>query len=385
VLTGRWLRGKAAVAARAFRDGGVGGLASVSWRRLISLYRDSTRALRPTTRRVMEFGVRPHLLRGRVSHLHGPTHVDYAPDELLVITVVRNGALHVRSFMEHYRALGVRHHVFLDNGSTDDTVERLCAYSGVTVLQTDAPYDRFENTMKRYLAERFSPGRWNLCADIDELFEYPFARELPLPGFLEYLNGRRFTAVVAQMLDMFSELPLDEVESRPDDRLTDTYTHYDISAVSRHPYVWSDPPRPEVSKHVGGIRRTVFGTNNGLTKAALVLMDGSVKPFVEWHQAVGAAVADVTGVLMHYPFVSTFRQKVEEAVRTGRYGTTTTHEYVSYGKELARNPRLCLKRPSARRFTGLEPLIADGFVVVSDDYVRWAREHTRDAVRHRRG
>ena len=29
--------------------------------------------------------------------------------------------------------------------------------------------------MKRYLAERFSPGRWNLCADIDELSDYPFS------------------------------------------------------------------------------------------------------------------------------------------------------------------------------------------------------------------
>ena len=32
--------------------------------------------------------------------------------------------------------------------------------------------------------------------------------------------------------------------------------------------------------HRGGVRRTVFGTSNGLTKAALVLMDGNVKPFV---------------------------------------------------------------------------------------------------------
>ena len=321
----------------------------------------------------MDFGVRPHLLRGRVKHLYGPTRIDYAPDELLVITVVRNGALHVRSFIEHYRALGVRHCVFLDNGSTDDTVHRLCAYGGVTVLRTDAPYDRFENTMKRYLAERFSRGRWNLCADIDELFDYPFSRELPLAGFLEYLHGRRFTALVAQMLDMFSELPLGEHESSPDDRLMDTYRYYDISAIDRHPYEWADPPRPAVAMHWGGIRRTVFGTNNGLTKAALVLMDGKAKPFVDWHQVTGAAVADVTGVLMHYPFVSTFRQKVEDAVRTGRYGGITTDEYVSYAKELARNPRLCIKGPSARLFTGLEALIADGFLIVSDDYLRWIR------------
>jgi hypothetical protein len=110
-----------------------------------------------------------------------------------------------------------------------------------------------------------------------------------------------------------------------------------------------------------------------------VLMDGKVKPFVEWHHAAGAAVADVTGVLMHYPFVSTFRQKVEDAVRTGRYGATTTEEYVGYDRELERNPRLCLKGPSARLFTGLEPLIADGFLVVSDDYLRWVRDYTTDA------
>jgi Glycosyl transferase family 2 len=381
VLTGPGVRSKAGTATRAFRSGGVGRLASVLRQKLIDLRRDSTRALRSTARRAMEFGVRPHLLRGRVSHLYGPAHIDYAPDELLVITVVRNGALYVRSFLEHYRALGVRHCVFLDNCSTDDTVDRLCAHAGVTVLQTDAPYEKFENTMKRYLAERFSAHRWNLCADIDELFDYPLACELPLEGFLQYLNERRFTAVVAQMLDMFSELPLGEHESSPDDRLMDTYGYYDISAIDRHPYEWADPPRPAVAMHWGGIRRTVFGTNNGLTKAALVLMDGKVKPFVGWHQVTGAAVADVTGVLMHYPFVSSFRQKVEDAVRTGRYGAITTNEYVSYGKELARNPRLCLKGPSARLFTGLEPLIADGFLVVSDDYLRWVAT-TRGTLRH---
>ena len=184
----------------------------------------------------MEFGVRPHLLRGRVTHLYGPARVDYAPDELLVITVVRNGALYVR--VVHGALPGARRPALCVSRQPLHRRHRreICAHiSGVTVLQTDAPYEKFENTMKRYLAERFSPDRWNLCADIDELFDYPFARELPISGFLGYLNQRRFTAVVAQMLDMFSELPLGEIESSPDDRLMDTYTYYDISAIDKHP------------------------------------------------------------------------------------------------------------------------------------------------------
>lgn len=332
------------------------------------------RSLRAAKRRVLEFAVRPLLLRGRVRHVHGPADVSYGPDELLVISVVRNGALYVKSFMEHYLALGVRHCVFLDNGSTDATVDMLREYPRVTVLKTDAPYDRFENTMKRYLAERFSNGRWNLCADIDELFDYPFSDRLPLTGFLQYLNARRFSAVVAQLLDMFSPLPLTDLKSTVDDRLKEKYTHYDISGIDAPPYEWSQPSSPDIRMHWGGIRRAIFGTGNGLTKAALVNMNGRVKPFVSWHHATGALVADVSCVLLHYPFVSAFADKVQDAVRTRRYGVTTTDEYVAYADMLQRNPRLSLMRPSARCFAGLEPLIAEHFIVVSDEYRRWVDE-----------
>ena len=333
------------------------------------------RRIRAATRRALEFGVRPHLLRRRIQHVHGPADVAYGEDELLVISVVRNGALYVESFMEHYAALGVAHCVFLDNGSTDDTVARLTAHPRVTVLRTGVPYDRYENTMKRYLAERFSPGRWHLCADIDELFDYPCSDRLPLCWFLRYLDARCFTAGVAQMLDMFSDVPLAALRSTPRDRLKTTYPYYDLSAIEPRPYEWSTLSSPAVRMHWGGIRRTVFGTDNGLTKAALVRMDGRVRPFVEWHQATGALVADVSTVLLHYPFVSTFVEKVHDAVRTGRYGAVTTGEYVSYARALARDPSLVLMRPTARRFTGLDPLVEEGFLVVSEAYRRWVEAH----------
>jgi Glycosyl transferase family 2 len=42
--------------------------------------------------------------------------------------LVRDGRPYVRSFVEHYSSMGVKHLIFLDNGSTDGTVEALyCA------------------------------------------------------------------------------------------------------------------------------------------------------------------------------------------------------------------------------------------------------------------
>jgi len=274
--------------------------------------------------------------------------------------------------------MGVKHFVFLDNSSTDQTLEMLCAQDDVIVLQTDVPYQQYENTMKRYLAERFSAGRWNLCSDIDELFDYPFSETLSLHNFLRYLNANSYTAVVAQMLDMLPDVALNELESKPDDLLKEKYVYYDISAIDKTDYPWSERSNPDIKMHWGGIRKMVFGSNNGLTKSALVLMDGRVKPFITWHHVKGGRMADISCVLMHYPFVSSFLAKVEDAVRTRRYGMRVTDEYRMYSKKLNDSANLNLKRESARRFTGLIALIDDRFLIVSDKYLQWVNGHARE-------
>jgi hypothetical protein len=323
----------------------------------------------------MEFGLRPYLLPRTVKHIYGPAKISYALDELLVISVVRNGELYIRSFLDHYRSMGVRHFVFLDNDSADRTLEMLCTQEEVTVLETEAPYNKYENTMKRYLAERFSSGRWNLCADIDELFDYPFSERLSLRDFLGYLNNNNYTAVVAQMLDMFSDVPLQKLESKADDVLTAKYSFYDISAIKKEDYLWSERSNPDIKMHWGGIRKMVFGTNNGLTKSPLVLMDGKVRPFITWHHPKGARMADISCVLMHYPFVSSFYAKVKDAARTGRYGMRVTDEYRGYLRTLEGNANLNLKFESGRGFTGLEQLIKDQFLIVSEKYRQWVDGH----------
>src|SRR4028119_1076508 len=148
------------------------------------------------------------ILHFNTEHVHGPEEVTYAEDELVVVCLVWNGWPYVKSFVEHYASMGVKHLFFLDNGSTDGTVEALKGYENVTVLRTTLAYNRYKGSMKQYLIERFGRGRWCLCVDIDELFDYPYSDVVDLGSLLGYLNERSYTAVVAQMLDMFPEEPL---------------------------------------------------------------------------------------------------------------------------------------------------------------------------------
>ena len=310
-------------------------------------------------------------LRTRVYHVYGKARLTYSQDELVVICVVRNGQLYVNSFIKHYFALGVKHIVFLDNGSTDDTIPIASRYDNVTILKTNLPYSKYENLMKNYLTRRFSEGRWSLCADIDEFFDWPFSRIVSIGSLLRYLNARSYTAVVAQMLDQFSDLPLTEIKDDPDEDVTKSYKYYDISNIEKLTYQWSRLSSDDIKMHFGGIRKTIFGSNNGLTKAPLVFVDRRIQLFRGWHHAENAYIADFTCVLLHYPFTSSFYDKVKDAAATKRYGYLTSDEYDLYWARLSREPGLSLRLDTARRYVGVEPLIGEGFLVASSNYLDW--------------
>jgi hypothetical protein len=319
---------------------------------------------------VLEFGIQPILLRSRIKHIYGPNQVSYEQDELLVICLVRNGELYIKSFIEHYRSLGVKHCVFMDNGSTDRTIEMLCSYDGVTVLQTDVNFVKYESTIRRYLAEKFSKNCWNLTSDIDELFDYPYSSRLSLRNFLEYLNKNAYTAVLTQMLEFFSDIPLSQVSSEVDDSLIEKYPYYDISDIDKTEYSWSLPAHPEIKMHWGGIRKALFGTYSGLTKAALVKMDGKIRTFVGWHHVKNAKVADISCLLKHYTFLSLLYRRAEEL-----------HEKLPdfHGKiwqKLNSNPDLNPKLDTAKRLAASEELIDNNFLVVSEQYLKWVKDHT---------
>jgi hypothetical protein len=225
--------------------------------------------------------------------------------------------------------------------------------------------------MKDYLARRFSKGRWNLCADIDEFFDWPFSQVVSARSLLRYLNARNYTAVVAQMLDLFSDLPLSEVKDDPEEDMTKNYNYYDISDISKTNYVFSQLSYDAVKQHNCGIRKTIFGSNNGLTKAPLVFVDRRIQLFKVWHHAENAYIADFTCVLLHYPFTSSFYDKVKDASATKRYGFWTSDEYDLYWARLSREPGLTLRLDTSRRYMGVEPLIDEGFLVASSDYLDW--------------
>src|SRR5215216_5589537 len=311
-----------------------------------------------------------------IEHLYGPEEVPYEADELVLLCLLRNGRPYLKSFVEHHFSLGVKHIFFLDNGSTDGTVEALKGYENVTVLHTGLPFKRYEVSMRQYLVERFcKKGRWCLYADMDELFDYPYSDVVSLGSLLRYLNERSYTAVVAQMLDMFPEEPLSgRASTLLDEPLKERHRFYDISNVQRKSIREHRPARnntygsDDIEAFYSGLRNALFGTRKFLTRFALMFSDGRLKPFAgSGHWVDNARVADFTCVLLHYKFLDGYlRKKAAEGLDQQHWNTS---HYNKYLKALDSNLSLQLKQESARELRSVNDLVENQFLVVSEEYM----------------
>ena len=298
-----------------------------------------------------------------------------AEDELAVVCMVRNGEPWIDEFVKHYRGLGVRRLVFLDNGSSDRTIEILRDHGeGITVFRSNLSFSAFRRALKSWMVDRYAGKGWVLVADVDELFDFPMRGRADLGCLIRYLNERGYSAVVLQMLDLFStESPFgDGSTDGPGDSIW-----YDVLGI--RDYSVDEKTYPAVRRtlrvtneairvHYGGIQEQAFGANPLLTKTVLFRPAAGAR-FSQEHWVTYATLADFSAVLLHYKFVGDFVGRMRDAVRRGNYWRRSLHQKKML-EAMERDPSLRLKRETSRRFESIDELAECGFLVVSDDYQR---------------
>ena len=312
--------------------------------------------------------VRESIFPARVRWVSGPSNVSASADEFIVVCLVRNGAIYLREFLRHYRELGAKHVVFLDNGSTDGTAVLVANEPDVTVLRTAAPYRFYKDIMKRWLVTRFGRRNWVLCVDIDEFFDYPFRNDFGGAELIHYLNRYGFTAVVAQLLDLFPQGAITEVSGA---NWRDAHRCYSLSDLDREPYAAvynasNGAPPADLQVLRGGIRRTAFGAKPLLTKHPLLFPPGGIE-YLNAHHVSGARVADLSAVLLHYKYAGDFADYVRTIVKSESFWNSS-REYKQYLRAIEADPGLSLYSESASELSTVERLLEQGLLIASDNF-----------------
>ena len=311
------------------------------------------------------------ILHFSVRHIQGPKKIRCKRNEAIVLCLLKDGGGWIREFIEHYFAMGFKHIVFLDNCSSDRTVPIAKEYQNITIIQSPLSFKRFGDSFRQYLARRFGRGKWSLCADIDELFDYPFSDDIRLSTFLEYLNNNRYNAVAAHMLDMFSDKPL--LSNIPGRGISKNNRYYDISGLEKSKGFWD---YSNIEFYFGGVQKIVFGISAILlTKFPLIFFECKIKPHINPHMSRGLNPADIRCVLFHYRYLSSFPAKVAYSVKIGAYWNDSV-VYKKFKDVLDKKPNINMRQETigtSKYLKNTNQLVDDGFLGVSKRYINWVK------------
>ena len=197
--------------------------------------------------------------------------------DILLFATMRDEAIRLPHFLDHYRALGVTHFLIVDNGSTDGTAEQLARSPDVSLWQSANSYkaSRFGMDWINHLLRRYGSGHWCITVDTDEILTYPDWPNLSLGDLTARLDRLGLPNFGALMVDLYPKGRLADQSYAPGQDPFETLRWLDrpdFTAKRQEPVgnLWVQ----------GGVRRRVFFADSPARAPTLNKI-----PLVKWRRA----------------------------------------------------------------------------------------------------
>ncbi|WP_375342462.1 glycosyltransferase family 2 protein [Yoonia sediminilitoris] len=293
------------------------------------------------------------------------------PDSILAFCCVRNEALRLPYFLQYYRALGVDHFLFVDNGSDEGTGTYLAAQDDVSLWETSESYklSRFGMDWLGWLQMRFGHGHWCLTVDADELLAYPHHATHGLRALTGWLDQQGRPSFGALMLDLYPKGPVEDHKYHAGDDPLSVLTHFDPGnyRAQWHPIydnLWVQ----------GGVRaRRFFASESAraptLNKVPLVKWHRRYAYVTSTHQMLPRHLHDVlgtgamSGILLHTKFLYTIGAKSREELERKQHFENSAL-YGTYHDDLTQNPDLWYA--GSMRYESWQQLMELGLIAKED-------------------
>ncbi|SHG97172.1 glycosyltransferase family 2 protein [Cognatishimia maritima] len=275
------------------------------------------------------------------------------PDDVLLVTTVRNEAVRMPYFLQYYRDLGVDHFLIIDNDSTDGLMDHLAGQPDISVWHTKGSYKsaNFGVDWMNALKRRYAHGHWTLVVDPDEFFVYPFCDSRPLKALTGWLDNASIRSFSAMLLDMYPKGRLDEFPYREGQDPLEIASWFDagnytISKNLEYGNLWIQggprarkffPDTPYRAPALNKIPLVKWDRNYAFVSSTHALLPRGLNlVYEEW----GGEKA--SGVLLHTKFLDTFVHKAEEETRRKQH-YAQSFEYAAYAAQLKDQPEFWCK------------------------------------------
>jgi hypothetical protein len=239
-------------------------------------------------------------------------------DEIPLIVLSHNEGRLIRAFLSHYRKLGVTRFLWLDDASTDGSVERLAGEEDVDLYTSNVRYRAAYRgrLWRKMLVERYGMDRWYLSLDADEFLVYRHSDEIALPEVIRTLQKRGIYHLPAPMIDLYPPgRVVDGHYTGQDGQMPwEVASHFDTSGYEM-----------KLSSHTlkieGGVRWRAFGSLPLLTKFPVMYWQKRthLKKTVHHPAPYWRNFEFPLGVLLHFKFFADFEARFDATATSGQH------------------------------------------------------------------
>jgi hypothetical protein len=286
---------------------------------------------------------------------------------------VRNERIRLPEFLDYHRSLGANRFFFIDNDSSDSTVEYLLAQQDVHVWHTSTSYaaSDYGTAWLSNLLDEFAHDQWALILDADEFVVYPRCETIKLSGLCDYLDRIGSRVLRTMFLDMYSDRPVCETEYKTGQSILEICPYFDPSGY-----------RLVETEMFGGVRERVFWQEASDTELPPCLTN---YPLQRWRRGEtlktgrhktglpGAMINDVTGALLHFKFCQSFVRRAQEEVERKEFWNNAS-EWIRYVNAFTRVPNLNLFTERSVKYKNSRQVVDLGLMLSSESYRQFTQQ-----------
>ena len=299
----------------------------------------------------------------RLTPIYDRTHL-IKPGARLLMTMGRDENIRIPYFLDYYRKLGIDHFLFVDNQSDDPMADVLANEPDVSLWYTNESYQdtRFGVDWMNALLGAYAVGHWTMTVDLDEFFVYPFMEHRSYRELLSFLDDSEKLGFYTMLVDMYPEGPISSAHVPVGESPLVHAPYFDrfgyYAMKGGHEDTWIR----------GGPRLRSFNAENYAAAPSL-----NKTPLIKWHQRFAYYLSthvaypallnhahkknhEPTGALLHFKFVSSFREKIEHAIKHQNHYNDSS-EYQKYLNQLEKSENYTLFSAVSEKYEGTQSLL----------------------------
>jgi len=257
-------------------------------------------------------------------------------EPIAVVSVMRNEMIMLPHFLGHYRAMGVRAFIVVDNCSDDGTREYLLKQPDVVLYSADTEYrhSNYGVSWQQAVLGNLCLGKWVLLADADELLVFEGCEHREIAEFIAEVEAGGADAVRTDMIDMY---PYDDLSNADFKRESpfNAAPWFDEKALI--PWHLGSGMFNNGPAFVNHLRHRMLCTNPHdfvAGKIALFRHQPWVRLSQGVHYAANQTVSSFPAWFAHFKYHSAFKDKVLTEIRRGQHFNNAS-EYRRYVAMLA--------------------------------------------------